>query len=418
MKIIVAHPGRQHSFRVAKALNQAGLLFKYSTTVYDKKNSLVMKLVKLFLNKDNYSRASKRRCPSLEDNQVIQFCSLEGLLLLLLLRIDPRKYLYNKVARHMTRRFQRKLAKYIIKNDIDIVISYDTTSSLLFDILADQAPSVIKVLDNAHPNRHFLYKSYHENWESSGIFEPTLTGFLVDPEKAKYYGEEIKKADYHIVASSYSQGAVEYEEIQSDKIYKIPYGVDGNKFVKSERAYSKDSLNVLFIGEVNQRKGINQVLTVAKELYNKGFAFNIVGDGYKSAPELFSQFDKYVNFWGRVSFEDLLEQLKVNHVFIFPTMGEGFGLVLLEAMAAGLPVITTPNGAGYDIVKDGYNGFVVPVGDVDAIKEKLSWLKEHPEELDAMSRNAINTAREFTWDKYEKGIVEAVRQIGKKEKIL
>ena len=54
-KVIVAHPGRQHSFRVAKALKDAGLLYKYVTTVYDKEDSVLMKIVKLFLNKEKES---------------------------------------------------------------------------------------------------------------------------------------------------------------------------------------------------------------------------------------------------------------------------------------------------------------------------------------------------------------------------
>ena len=64
MKIIVAHPGRQHSFRVAKALKDTGLLYKYATTVYNKDSSLLMRFVKLFLGKNNYARAQRRKCPS------------------------------------------------------------------------------------------------------------------------------------------------------------------------------------------------------------------------------------------------------------------------------------------------------------------------------------------------------------------
>lgn len=68
MKIIVAHPGRQHSFRVAKTLKESGMLYKYATTVYNKDNSLFMRFVKLFLSKDNLERARKRKCPSLLDD--------------------------------------------------------------------------------------------------------------------------------------------------------------------------------------------------------------------------------------------------------------------------------------------------------------------------------------------------------------
>ena len=82
LKIIVAHPGKQHSFRVATALEKKGMLFKYATTVYDKKSSLLMRVVKMFLNKDNAQRANGRKCPFIPDEKVVQFCEFEGLLLL------------------------------------------------------------------------------------------------------------------------------------------------------------------------------------------------------------------------------------------------------------------------------------------------------------------------------------------------
>lgn len=413
MKIIVAHPGRQHSFRVAKALKESGMLFKYATTVYNKDDSILMRCLKLFLSKDNLNRAKKRKCPSLSDNDVIQFCEIEGFILLALQRLDRSHRIDRWFMRYIAKRFQRKLAKYIVDNKVDAVISYDTNSTILFDILERKAPNVVKIMDNAHPNRHYLNKSYNDNWNAVGNFGSTLEAcrYITNAKVSETFGDEAKKADYHIVASSYSTEALTFEGIPENRIFKVPYGVDENKFVGGNKEYSTECLNVLFIGEVNQRKGINQILQVAKHMHNSGFNFKIVGGGYETAPVEYSKYKDFVDFMGRVSFETLLEQLKTNHVFLFPTMGEGFGLVLLEAMAAGLPVITTPNCAGYDIVKDGVNGFVVPVGDEEAIREKLLWMKNQPEELKIMSENAVETAKKFTWERYEADLVSAVRQM-------
>lgn len=140
MKVIVAHPGQQHSFRVAKAMKDAGMLYKYATTVYNKESSVLMTILKLFLNKDNYDRAQQRKCANLEDDDVVQFCEIDGLLLLALQRVDFTRYFSGKYSGYISRKFQRKLAKYIIKNDVDAVISYDTNSAVLFHILKEKAP--------------------------------------------------------------------------------------------------------------------------------------------------------------------------------------------------------------------------------------------------------------------------------------
>lgn len=409
-KIIVAHPGRQHSFRVATALKKSGMLYKYATTVYNKDNSLLMKLTKFFLGEENVKRANRRKCPLVNDDEVLQFCEFDGLLNLLLLRLDKSHKISKAYNGYISKKFQRKLAKYIIKNNVDVVISYDTNSDVLFSILSEKAPNVIRIMDNAHPNRHFLYHSYQQNIDCCGDFVKTLeaSGYMTNEEISKPFGEEVKKADYHIVASSYSEKALMYDGIPQDRIFKIPYGVDNNKFIEPKRTYEDGKLNVMFLGDVNQRKGIKQLLDAAKSINNPNIVFNVTGSGADHFAELYEPYKPYVNILGYVSFEKLLELLSTSHVFLFPAMGEGFGLVLLEAMAAGLVPITTENCAGRDIVEDGVNGFIIPVGDEIAIVQKLLWCSNHSKELKAMSEKARETAKLYTWERYEAEIVKSV----------
>ena len=418
-KVIVAHPGRQHSFRVAKALKDGGMLYKYATTVYNKESSILMRIIKLFLNKDNYDRAQRRKCNDLKDDDVVQFCEIDGLLLLALQRIDFTRYFSVKYNGYISRKFQRKLAKYIINNNVDAVVSYDTNSAILFRLLKANAPQVKLIMDNAHPNRHYLYHSYHEHWDSVGDFYRTLDacGYLTNEERSEKFGLEAKLADYHIVASSYSEKALVYDNIPLDNIYRVPYGVDKNKFLEPKRVYDGKQLTVLFVGEVNQRKGIKQVLEAAKRINSEDVIFNIVGSGREYCADLYEPYKPYVNFMGRVPFSELLNQLQTSHVFIFPTMGEGFGLVLLEAMAAGLPVITTANCGGADIVSEGDNGFLIDACDENALISKIKWFLNNQDKMQRMSKRAIETARLFTWERYESGIVNAVSNIINRKKL-
>jgi len=97
-------------------------------------------------------------------------------------------------------------------------------------------------------------------------------------------------------------------------------------------------------------------------------------------------------------------------VFVFPTLLEGLGLVVLEAMASGLPVITTARGPD-EVVRDGIDGFVVPIRDADAIAERLRILQCNPDLRAEMGRRARERAMEFSWDAYTDRVLTAMREV-------
>jgi glycosyltransferase involved in cell wall biosynthesis len=95
---------------------------------------------------------------------------------------------------------------------------------------------------------------------------------------------------------------------------------------------------------------------------------------------------------GHVPQPDLTQWLSRATVLVLPSIEDGYGLVLLQAMACGCPVIATTHSGGPDCVADGRNGFVVPAGDADALAAKLAWLAEHPADARAMRNAAISEA--------------------------
>ncbi len=106
--------------------------------------------------------------------------------------------------------------------------------------------------------------------------------------------------------------------------------------------------------------------------------------------------------------QEVLAEMGRHDVLVFPSLFEGFGLVILEAMSQGLPVITTPHTAGPDIINEGHDGFIVPIRSSLAIAERLAWFAEHREETRAMGESARAKAAEFTWANYGARIVEAI----------
>ena len=413
-KILLVHPGTQHSFRVATALKESGLLFKFVTTVYNKEDSRLMKILMLFLDKNNVERASKRNCKALVDADVVQFCEWMGIISLVLVRIDKSQKIYNLWNKWTYDRFQRETVKYIKKNrsEIKAVIGYDTASYILFDKLSKQTQEIVRITDNAHSSRYYLHDIYNkiENGEFYKTFENEGGGFLKSKKVAEFYKEELLKSQYHIVASTFSKNAAIYSGVSPEQIFMCPYGVD-KKFTRTLNKDFTGPLKVLFVGEVNQRKGIYQILQSAKEINREDVEFNIVGRGGNVCSHLYEEYKPYVEFLGHVSFDHLIELYATSHIFVFPSLGEGYGLVILEALSAGLPVICSHNCVGPDVVKDGINGFVIDAGDKDALIDKILWFDNHREELAVMSENSVTSVKNLTWKKYNHHLVKILSEI-------
>jgi glycosyltransferase involved in cell wall biosynthesis len=105
----------------------------------------------------------------------------------------------------------------------------------------------------------------------------------------------------------------------------------------------------------------------------------------------------------------MLDLMTQSDVLVLPSFSEGFGLVVTEALACGLPVIVTPNVGASDLVCDGREGFVVPMCSAEAIAEKLNLLNRDRELLAHMSHNAQMTAARQSWEVYRDNWAEAVK---------
>jgi glycosyltransferase involved in cell wall biosynthesis len=106
----------------------------------------------------------------------------------------------------------------------------------------------------------------------------------------------------------------------------------------------------------------------------------------------------------------VLQLMRDHDVLVFPSLFEGFGLVILEAMAQGTVVITTPNTAAPDLFEDGHGGFIVPIRSSEAIAARLTQLAEDRDLLAAMSHQAQQVAAACTWERYRSGVLSAIAE--------
>jgi glycosyltransferase involved in cell wall biosynthesis len=212
--------------------------------------------------------------------------------------------------------------------------------------------------------------------------------------------EEIRMADAVLVGSGYASDSFVAEGVARSKMRVVPYGVDLQIFKPSDAVLPMRSgrFNVIYAGQLTQRKGLSYLLRGYRQFARRDSQLTLVGNVVGSrAPML-----PYADLFDHIAHQTrpaLAARYRACDVFVLPTLIEGMPLVVLEAMACGLPVIVTANGPA-DIVRDGIDGFVVPERDPDAISDRLERLYREPELRVAMGRQAALRALEFSWAAY------------------
>ena len=126
------------------------------------------------------------------------------------------------------------------------------------------------------------------------------------------------------------------------------------------------------------------------------------------SPEAISQLRQALTVFGEVPRSRIAEEYENADVFVLPSISEGSATVCYEALAMGLPVITTPNAGS--VIRDGLDGFIVPIRDPRALADRIATLAGDRDLLDEMSHNARLSAQNYTWDCYGQRLIDAIQQ--------
>jgi glycosyltransferase involved in cell wall biosynthesis len=186
----------------------------------------------------------------------------------------------------------------------------------------------------------------------------------------------------------------------------VPYGMNP-KLLELQPKPQRG--RVLFVGTAELRKGIHYLAMAAEKLAAKNIRceFRVAGN---VPPEIARRTEcRHLNFLGRVPRERIAEEYQQADVFVLPSLAEGSAEVTYEALAAGLPVITTR--AAGSVVRDGIEGRIVPERDADALADAIEQLVEDRTLRDRMALAARARARDFTWERYGERLVNALHSM-------
>lgn len=196
------------------------------------------------------------------------------------------------------------------------------------------------------------------------------------------------------------------KSIYNGDIVVIPNGIDLNLFnnLSKHETLEVTTKSIIFIGRLLPIKGLEYLLRAMEIIHhqNNNILLILVGDGTqrKFLEGMIKELllEKVVIFKGTIQNTEVPHQLSQADVFVLPSLSEGFPNVILEAMAAGLPIVATNVGGLAEIIKDKENGYLVEPKNPEQLAQKLLLILENPEIQKNMSYMNIQKAKEYSWE--------------------
>jgi glycosyltransferase involved in cell wall biosynthesis len=226
--------------------------------------------------------------------------------------------------------------------------------------------------------------------------------------QVREYGD----ADLILCPSSAVRDSFAARGISENKLIVVPHGITlPSRFPERSEERKVGPYRVLYMGQLHFRKGVRYLLDAISQLDDSSIECRLVGPDFGLSGIHWNQYSPGIQRPGAKKGADLWQEYADADIFVLPSVEEGFGLVVLEAMRAGLPVVITSAVGARDFVADGQEGFVVPPGDSEALKDKIVWLRDHPEERRRMGKLARARAETVKgWDDSAARLVAKLQQ--------
>jgi len=243
-------------------------------------------------------------------------------------------------------------------------------------------------------------QSLHPNWECPRSKDPFRSEF------SRREGMEWEAADLILCGSEFVRESIRASRGPVERCHVVPYGV--NLPFSVVRSDVRRRLRVLIVGAVGLRKGAPYVLAAARTLNGKA-EFRMAGQ-LDVTPYAQKLLGEHITLLGPVPRPEIHRQFAWADVFLLPSLCEGSATVCYEALAHGLPVITTSNAGS--VVRDGRDGFIVPIRDAVAIADRVERLAGDEDLWAEMSANARLRAADYSLEKYGERLLHALTDAG------
>ena len=394
--IVVSSPSlRARGLEVARGLREAGLLREFVTTLGWSRSALAYRSVRKLGGR--LGKEVERRClPAALDSCVHTYGWREAV------RVATQRLTRNELwtdrvwwwaergyDRHVARRWAGR---------VDCIYGFELSSLETFR--AQKRAGGLCVL--SQPIAHFqvladLLREERRKFPEAGTdYDAQLESSFAAVNAVK--SEELELADLIVAQSDYVAETLRMAGVPDRKIVSLPSAAPPVQAPRAE--FPRDHVVFLSAGSQSLRKGTHYLLQAWRSLKSHtGLKLWMVGNN--TLPNaLTANLPGDVWHSRAVPKPRLMELYRTASVLVLPTLAEGFAYVVLEAMAAGLPIITTPNSGCGTFVRDGENGWLIPAGDATALAERLQWCADNRNQLQAMGEKSRQLAAAWTWDDF------------------
>jgi alpha-maltose-1-phosphate synthase len=257
---------------------------------------------------------------------------------------------------------------------------------------------------------HYEVDLLREEAELRPEYAGTILKLKDPPGHNEQKDEELTIAEHIVVPSRHVVRTLKRASIAAEKLHVVPYGANESDAPVRALGTSKNrKLRVLFVGALTQRKGIGYLLDAVSKLGDR-IELTLIGRRVGNSTALDEALRKH-RWIPSAPHATILREMAAHDVLVLPSLSEGFALVISEALSRGLPVITTLNSGGEEIIQDGVQGFFVEIRNSEAIVAKLELLDRDRELLDFMSRSAVERAADFSWQRYRGLLLSTVQAV-------
>jgi glycosyltransferase involved in cell wall biosynthesis len=387
MKILVVHPGRQHSHQLARALYEENHLYEYWTGVPAADPKTKGPLYRWL------ARKSPQATTSLPGNAVRHNYLAPVARRLLRQIYSPARL---KEWQHRVLKTFDAWSARQLPDDIAAVICYENSARKTFR--AAKQKGITTILDAA---------SFHYEWQDD-FYDP-VEHPSIHRKINIYKKKEVELADHILAVSELARESYVDAGVPSERVTSVPMGADLSAFSPGKEVLNEESepFTFLFAGYAGQRKGTDLLLSSSARLAQDGYNHRVqfAGDADDS---LFAKTDAPVERLGYLNREELVAAFRRADVLVLPSRHDSFGRVVVEAMVTGLPVLLSEHVGAKEAVTEGETGWVVPAEDADALTGQMRWCIEHPEQVYLMREACVEMARDYSWAAYRERVTDVL----------